>query len=161
MARKGTYWVSTAIVALMLLGSLSYLTGSEQVVSGFAKAGYPQHLRIVLDIAKPLAAIVLLLPGFALLKEWTYAGVTFAWVMASLSAYSSGEPVQIWISHSCFWCYSAFRTRPGLSVVELRQATADCRVPGAERRGDAILLSYRFPEPCGHSGLQPSPKHIL
>jgi hypothetical protein len=96
MARKVTYWVTTVIVALMLLGSLSYLTGSEQVVQGFAKAGYPQHLRIVLGIAKPLAAIVLLLPGFALLKEWAYAGATFAWVMASISAYASGEGVQIW-----------------------------------------------------------------
>ena len=44
MARKVVYWDSTAIVSLMLLMSLSYLTGSEQVVSGFAKAGYPQHL---------------------------------------------------------------------------------------------------------------------
>ena len=96
MGRKIAYWVSTAIVAVMLLGSLSYLTGNEQVVSGFAKAGYPQHLRIVLGIAKPVAAVVLLLPGLALLKEWAYAGVTFAWVMASISAYSS-EPGMIWI----------------------------------------------------------------
>ena len=73
--------------------AVTYLSGSEQVVSGFAKAGYPQHLRIVLGIAKPIAAIVLLLPGFALLKEWAYAGVTFALVMAFISAYSSGEPV--------------------------------------------------------------------
>jgi DoxX-like family len=96
MARNITYWTSTAIVAVMLLFSLSYLTGNEQVVSGFAKAGYPQHLRIVLGIAKPIAAIVLLLPGFALLKEWAYAGVAFAWVMAFISAYSAGEGVQIW-----------------------------------------------------------------
>jgi hypothetical protein len=79
----------------MLLGSLSYLTGNEQVVSGFAKAGYPQHLRIVLGIVKPAAAIVLLLPGLALLKEWAYAGVSFAWIMALISAYSSGEPLQV------------------------------------------------------------------
>ena len=89
MARKIVYWASTAIACLALFGSLSYLTGSEQVVSGFAKAGYPQHLRIVLGIAKPIAAIVLLLPGFALLKEWAYAGVTFALVMATISSYLS------------------------------------------------------------------------
>ncbi len=93
--RKIVYWGSTGVVAVMLLFALSYLTGSEQVTSGFAKAGYPQHLRIVLGIAKPVAAIVLLMPGFALLKEWAYAGVTFAWVMATISAYSSGEPVQV------------------------------------------------------------------
>lgn len=96
MPRKVVYWVSTSVVALALLGSLSYLTGSEQVVSGFAKAGYPQHLRIVLGIAKPSAAIVLLLPGLAVLKEWAYACVTFAWIMASISAYLS-EPGMIWI----------------------------------------------------------------
>jgi multisubunit Na+/H+ antiporter MnhE subunit len=93
MARKIAYWTSTAIVAAALLMAVTYLSGSEQVVSGFAKAGYPQHLRIVLGIAKPVAAIVLLVPGLALLKEWAYAGVTFALVMAFISAYLSGEPV--------------------------------------------------------------------
>ena len=97
MARKIVYWGSTGIVAVMLLLALTYLIGNEQVTSGFARAGYPQHLRIVLGIAKPVAALVLLLPGFALLKEWAYAGATFAWVMATISAYSSGEPVQVWI----------------------------------------------------------------
>jgi hypothetical protein len=97
MARAIAYWITTGIGALMLLGSLSYLTGNEQVVSGFAKAGYPQHLRIVLGIVKPAAAIVLLLPGLALLKEWAYAGVTFAWVMAFISAYTLGEPASIWV----------------------------------------------------------------
>ncbi len=96
MVRKIVYWGSTAIACVALLGSLTYLTGSEQVVSGFAKAGYPQHLRIVLGIAKPVAAIVLLLPGLALLKEWAYAGVTFALVMATISAYLSEGGVR-WI----------------------------------------------------------------
>jgi hypothetical protein len=96
MVRKIAYWGSTAIASLALLGSLTYLTGSEQVVSGFAKAGYPQHLRVVLGIAKPVAAIVLLLPGFALLKEWAYAGVTFALVMAFISAYLTGDGVKTW-----------------------------------------------------------------
>ena len=96
MVRKIAYWSSTAIAAIALLLALSYLTGNEQVVSGFAKAGYPQHLRIVLGIAKPAAAIVLLLPGFALLKEWAYAGATFALVMAFISAYSAGDGVQVW-----------------------------------------------------------------
>ena len=97
MARKIVYWISTSIVALMLFGSLSYLTGSEQVVSGFAKAGYPQHLRIVLGIAKPLAALILLLPGLALVKEWAYTGVAIALTMAFISAYASGEGARVLI----------------------------------------------------------------
>jgi hypothetical protein len=37
---------------------------------------------------------VLLLPGFALLKEWAYAGVTFALVMATISNYLDGDGVK-------------------------------------------------------------------
>ena len=96
MVRKIIYWSSTVIVAVMLLFALSYLTGNPQVVSAFTKAGYPQHLRIILGIAKPAAAIVLLLPGFALLKEWAYAGAAFTWVMAFIAHYSAGDGVQIW-----------------------------------------------------------------
>ena len=107
------YWIATSLVALALLGSLSYLTGSEQVVSGFAKAGYPQHLRIVLGIAKPVAAIVLLLPGLVVLKEWAYAGATFAWVMASISACLS-EPGNVWLMPIALLCVLAvsYFTRP-------------------------------------------------
>ena len=61
MFPKIVYWSSTAIVAVALLGALTYLTGSEQVVSGFARSGYPQHLRIVLGFAKPAAAMPLVL----------------------------------------------------------------------------------------------------
>jgi hypothetical protein len=96
MLRTIAYWSSTVLIAIPLLVGLTYLTGNEQVVSGFAKAGYPQYLRIVLGIAKPAAAIVLLLPGTALLKEWAYAGATFAWVMALITHYMVGDGVQVW-----------------------------------------------------------------
>ena len=96
MTRRIAYWISTVLVALALLGSLSYLTGSEQVVSGFARSGYPQHLRIVLGIAKPAAAVVLLSPRLPLLKEWAYAGATFALVMAFIAAYAVGDGPQVW-----------------------------------------------------------------
>jgi len=96
MVRKIIYWASTGIVAVMLLLALSYLTGNPQVVSGFTKAGYPQHLRIMLGIAKPAAAIVLLVPGLALLKEWAYAGAAFTWVMACVAHYSAGDGARIW-----------------------------------------------------------------
>ena len=109
MVKKIAYWGSTAIVSLALLMAVTYLIGGEQVVSGFAKAGYPQHLRIVLGIAKPVAAIVLLLPGLALLKEWAYAGVTFALVMAFISAYTGGEGVKYGF---CLRCFSHFCSSP-------------------------------------------------
>ena len=88
MARKIAYWVSTGLIAVMsLLAAFAYLSGGPQAVEGFARAGYPQQLRIILGIAKPLGAIALLVPGVPKLKEWAYAGFTFAWISAFVAHY--------------------------------------------------------------------------
>ena len=88
MTRKIAYWVSTGLVALMsLFAAFAYLSGSPQAVEGFAHVGYPQQLRIILGIAKPLGAIALVVPGLARLKEWAYAGFTFAWISAFIAHY--------------------------------------------------------------------------
>ena len=75
------------MAALSLFAGFAYLSGSPQAVEGFAHVGYPQQLRIILGIAKPLGAIVLLVPGLAKLKEWAYAGFTFAWISAFVAHY--------------------------------------------------------------------------
>jgi hypothetical protein len=92
MARKIAYWVSTGLVGVMsLLAAFAYLSGSPQAVEGFARAGYPQQLRIILGIAKPLGAIALLVPGVPKLKEWAYAGFTFAWICAVVAHYLAND----------------------------------------------------------------------
>jgi hypothetical protein len=88
MARKVTYWLTTILVAaLSVPTAYGYLSGSPQSVEGFAHVGYPQQLRIILGIAKPLGAIALIVPGVAKLKEWAYAGFTFAWISAFIAHY--------------------------------------------------------------------------
>ena len=88
MARKIIYWVCTGLLAAMsLFAAYAYLSGSSQAVQGFSHVGYPQQLRIILGIAKPLGAIALLVPGMALLKEWAYAGFAFAWIAAFVAHY--------------------------------------------------------------------------
>lgn len=92
MARKIAYWVSTGLVAVpSLFAAFAYLSGSPQAVAGFAHVGYPQQLRIILGIAKPLGAIALVVPGVARLKEWAYAGFTFAWICAFVAHYLAGD----------------------------------------------------------------------
>ena len=92
MARKIAYWASTGLLAaLSLLAAFIYLSGSPQAVEGFAHVGYPQQLRIILGIAKPLGAIALLLPGLPKLKEWAYAGFTFAWISALVAHYLAND----------------------------------------------------------------------
>ncbi len=90
---KIVYWASTIIAAAMLGMALTYLTGGAEIVEGFKHIGYPQHLRIVLGVAKPAAAVVLLLPGLRLLKEWAYAGAAFAWSMAGIAHWRAGDGV--------------------------------------------------------------------
>src|SRR5262245_54174916 len=92
MARKIVYWATTAILSAMsLFAAFAYLSGSPEAVEGFAHVGYPQQLRVILGIAKPLGAIVLLVPRWPLLKEWAYAGFTFAWIAAAVAHYLAGE----------------------------------------------------------------------
>ena len=88
MARKIIYWLSTGLIAASsTFAAFAYLSGSPQAVLGFAHVGYPQQLRIILGIAKPLGAIALVVPGLAKLKEWAYAGFTFAWISAFVAHY--------------------------------------------------------------------------
>jgi len=91
MVLKIAYWATTAVAAAMLLLDVIYLTGSAQIVAAINHLGYPQHLRVVLGVAKPAAGLVLLLPGLRVLKEWAYAGVTFAWSMAFLAHWLAGD----------------------------------------------------------------------
>ena len=92
MGRNIAYWASTGVIAaLMCFAAFTYLSGGPQVVEGFARVGYPQQLRIILGIVKPLGAIALLLPGYLRLKEWAYAGFTYAWVCAFFAHYLSGQ----------------------------------------------------------------------
>lgn len=96
MARKVVYWICTGLIAAMsLLAAFGYLSGSAQSVQGFAHLGYPQQLRIILGIAKALGAIALVVPGFPTLKEWAYAGFTFAWISAHIAHHIAKDgPVQ-------------------------------------------------------------------
>jgi uncharacterized membrane protein YphA (DoxX/SURF4 family) len=72
---------------MSVFAAVLYLSGSPQVVQAFSHVGYPQQLRILLGIAKISGVIALLLPGFPRLKEWAYAGFTFAWIAAFVAHY--------------------------------------------------------------------------
>ena len=88
MTRKVAYWVSTGLLAaLSVVNGLIYLSGNLQAAQDFTHLGYPQQLRIILGIAKLLGAIALVVPGLAELKEWAYAGFTFAWISAFVAHY--------------------------------------------------------------------------
>ena len=88
MGRKVTYWAVTGLLALSaLFAGVNYLWGSQQTVQTFAHLRYPQQLRVLLGIAKLLGGIALIVPGLPTLREWAYAGFTFAWIAAAVAHY--------------------------------------------------------------------------
>lgn len=90
-----TYWITTSIVALMMLFSVyAYLTNPD-MTAAFQHLGYPDHLRITLAIAKLIGAALLLAPVAARIKEWAYAGFTFTFIEAFLAHSAAGDPVNM------------------------------------------------------------------
>ena len=88
MGRKVIYWVVTGLLALSaVFAGVNYLWGSQQTVQTFVYLGSPQQLRVLLGIAKLLGGITLIVPGLLTLKEWAYAGFTFAWIAAAVAHY--------------------------------------------------------------------------
>ena len=92
-ATKITYWVSTAIVALMMTFSgYAYLT-NPTVQEGFQHLGYPGYFRVELAFAKFIGAVLLLVPVAARVKEWAYAGFAITFISATIAHTASGDPV--------------------------------------------------------------------
>ena len=114
MGQKVGYWVSTSIMAvMMLLDSALYLSGAAVAVEGFTHLGYPQYLRLILGVVKLCGVIVLLMPGVRLLKEWAYAGFTFAWILATVAHYMAGDGVKaVFPAVLLVLLIVSYRTRP-------------------------------------------------
>lgn len=86
-----TYWVTTSIIALMMLFSgVMYLT-SPEAKDGFAKVGFPDFFRIELAFAKIIGAILLIVPTYWRIKEWVYAGFGIVFISAVIAHISIGD----------------------------------------------------------------------
>jgi uncharacterized membrane protein YphA (DoxX/SURF4 family) len=88
------YCVTTAILCLVMVGGgVSDLLKIDQMKEVMDTLGYPAYLMTILGVAKLLGAVAILVPGFARLKEWAYAGFTFDLLGASISHAAVGEPI--------------------------------------------------------------------
>jgi hypothetical protein len=91
---KIIYWVATAWLALgMFSTGLVQLLKVEDEVDNITQLGYPVYFLTILGAWKILGAVVVLIPGFALVKEWAYAGFFFAMSGAMASRLAAGDAV--------------------------------------------------------------------
>lgn len=92
-AIKITYWITTAIVALMMVYSAyAYLT-ADAMRQAFQHLGYPDYFRVELAVFKIIGAVLLLAPVAKKVKEWTYPGFAVIFVSAFIAHTASGDPV--------------------------------------------------------------------
>jgi hypothetical protein len=91
---KIIYWIFTALLAAgMLMSAIFSLIMPEQANVFMTKLGYPTYLGPMLDFAKLLGVVALLVPGFPRIKEWAYAGFAFDLIGATYSQFKTGTPI--------------------------------------------------------------------
>ena len=90
--RTIAYWVTTLLgpASFVVGGTLFLSQGSEQVAT-LAHLGYPAYMLYILGFWKWLGAVVTVVPGLPLLKEWAYAGFFFDLTGAAASHAFAGD----------------------------------------------------------------------
>jgi hypothetical protein len=90
--QKIIYWVSTLWLSLgMVATGIVQIAKSEKEVNNIMHLGYPVYFLTMLGIWKILGVVAILVPKFAVLKEWAYAGFFFAMSGALFSRIASGD----------------------------------------------------------------------
>jgi hypothetical protein len=80
------YWVFTTLFsAAILFSAIPDIIVTSEALSFITALGYPAYIVPFLGVAKTLGVIAIVVPGFARLKEWAYAGIFFDLVGATYS----------------------------------------------------------------------------
>ena len=95
---KIIYWIATVWLALGMLstgaGQLLKMKTGAGGADSITHLGYPAYFLIIIGIWKILGVIAILIPKLPLLKEWAYAGFSFAMSGAIFSHIALGNPVK-------------------------------------------------------------------
>jgi len=94
---KLLYWIFTVLFAILMFGSAIPNIISDPVsVDGFKRISLPAYLLPFLGVAKAIGVIAILIPGYARIKEWAYAGLVFDLLGAMWCIAASGLPAENW-----------------------------------------------------------------
>ncbi len=88
------YWLVTALLLFELFYGALWdfnLLNKGYVHQVLNHLGYPLYLATILAISKVAAALVILMPGFRVLKEWAYAGVVILFIGGFVSHVAVGD----------------------------------------------------------------------
>lgn len=89
---KIIYWIATVWLSLGMVSSgIVQLLKVKEEVAMMTHLGYPLYFLTLLGIWKIMGVAAVLIPKFALLKEWAYAGFFFAMSGAVFSHLVAGD----------------------------------------------------------------------
>lgn len=101
---KVIYWVSTGIIAALMLSSALNFAFNESQKGAFQHLGLPDWFRIELTMAKLVGVLALVVPVTpALLREFAYFGFGLTIVSADIAHLSSGDSAWFVLPHSFFF----------------------------------------------------------
>jgi hypothetical protein len=74
-AKRIGYWVCMILMVFFFLpGGVMYVLRSQAAVHAVRVLGFPMYFCVFLGVWKVLGSMALVVPRFALLKEWAYDG---------------------------------------------------------------------------------------
>jgi hypothetical protein len=95
------YWLTTGIVASIMLWSAYNFALNEKMKGAFAHFGLPNWFRVELTVAKFLGGLALLIPAVPTrIKEFAYFGFAITLISAAIAHQSSGDSLWLEVSHS-------------------------------------------------------------
>lgn len=90
--KKVIYLITTSLLTLMMLATIGNSIFNPEFTKRFSEIGFPIYLIIPLMTAKILGLIVIWINKFQLLKEWTYSGFFFLFLLAMLAENNASVP---------------------------------------------------------------------
>ena len=92
--RTVAYWVTTLLLALeCLAGGIIGALQRPPFIGIMKHLGYPDYVMTIIGVWYLLGGVALLMPRFARLKEWAYAGLFFIYTGAIASRLAVGDSV--------------------------------------------------------------------
>ena len=84
---KIIYWISTIILALMLLSG-AFFINSKMAIDGMHHLGLPEWFRWEVSIGHIIGGLLLVLPVGPRLKEWNYVALGIDYISASIAYFA-------------------------------------------------------------------------
>jgi uncharacterized membrane protein YphA (DoxX/SURF4 family) len=103
--RSIVYWVTTfALATECIVGGIMGAFRLPPFIGVIKHLGYPAYFMTILGIWYVLAGVALLVPKFARLKEWAYAGLIFNYTGAAASHLAVGDHAVMLVGPVVFGC---------------------------------------------------------